>query len=389
MLDIAIGLSFVYLLMSIICSAASEGVEAILKNRATDLERGIHELLDEANGGLATTLYGHQLINGLFRGDYEVGGKKLPSYIPARNFALALMDIVLPAQAGRPSGAAGTTPRARVTPQTVVTASAVSATPPAAPPPVTPPANPLDPLRAAAAALPSAKVGQALLTMIDAAGADAHRARENIEAWYNSSMDRVSGWYKRRAQFFIFVCAAIFAVALNVDSVSIVKVLSVDRSLRERLADDSVKYVESAPAAGAGPTVAPTPAPASPAASPESVKTQAATASPDQVQPCQSSPQGPTCQYERALAELGKTGLPIGWTTEKLPVAPWVNLSDSVAQGWALLQVHFFGWLITALAASLGAPFWFDLLNKFVAIRGSTKPPPPPAPVPASAPGAS
>jgi len=27
------------------------------------------------------------------------------------------------------------------------------------------------------------------------------------------------------------------------------------------------------------------------------------------------------------------------------------------------------GWLITALAISLGAPFWFDLLNKFVQLR--------------------
>jgi hypothetical protein len=33
------------------------------------------------------------------------------------------------------------------------------------------------------------------------------------------------------------------------------------------------------------------------------------------------------------------------------------------------------GWLITAFAVSLGAPFWFDLLNKFVNVRASGKPP--------------
>jgi hypothetical protein len=33
------------------------------------------------------------------------------------------------------------------------------------------------------------------------------------------------------------------------------------------------------------------------------------------------------------------------------------------------------GWLITAFAVSLGAPFWFDLLNKFVNVRASGKAP--------------
>ena len=38
------------------------------------------------------------------------------------------------------------------------------------------------------------------------------------------------------------------------------------------------------------------------------------------------------------------------------------------------LQDHFFGWLLTALALSLGAPFWFDLLNKFIVVRSTVKP---------------
>jgi hypothetical protein len=32
------------------------------------------------------------------------------------------------------------------------------------------------------------------------------------------------------------------------------------------------------------------------------------------------------------------------------------------------------GWLITALAVSLGAPFWFDMLNKFIVVRSTVKP---------------
>src|SRR5437762_14039335 len=107
-LEIAIGMIFVYLLLSLICSAASELIEGLFKNRATDLERGIRQLLNDPNGtGLVRKLYDHPLVSGLFKGTYDPGkikdgayqrGSTLPSYIPARNFALALMDVVLPAK---------------------------------------------------------------------------------------------------------------------------------------------------------------------------------------------------------------------------------------------------------------------------------------------------
>lgn len=50
-LEVAIGLIFVYLLLSLICSAANEVIESFLKNRATDLERGIRELFNQNGGG--------------------------------------------------------------------------------------------------------------------------------------------------------------------------------------------------------------------------------------------------------------------------------------------------------------------------------------------------
>ena len=40
---------------------------------------------------------------------------------------------------------------------------------------------------------------------MDAADNDVAKARENIEKWFDASMDRVSGWYKRRSQVFVFV----------------------------------------------------------------------------------------------------------------------------------------------------------------------------------------
>src|SRR5215471_105302 len=107
-LDVAIGMIFVYLLLSLMCSAANEVIELHLKNRAVDLERGIRELLNDRSrtAGIVKAVYDHPLISGLFEKTYEsgrlswfrrlLGHVNLPSYIPARNFALALMDTKMP-----------------------------------------------------------------------------------------------------------------------------------------------------------------------------------------------------------------------------------------------------------------------------------------------------
>src|SRR5437588_416511 len=79
--------------VSLLCSAIVEGAEAILKRRAKDLEMGIGELLRDPK--LVAQLYDHPLINGLFKGSYVPKMRNLPSYIPTRSFALAIMDLLI------------------------------------------------------------------------------------------------------------------------------------------------------------------------------------------------------------------------------------------------------------------------------------------------------
>src|SRR4051794_29869861 len=122
-LDVAVGLIFVYFLLSITSSALSELIEGMLKKRARNLERGIRELLGGKDQTVwAQKLYSHPLISSLFPGTYDptklgdkwykgYQGRYLPSYIPRRNFALALMDIILPGEDAQRSGAEGATPR--------------------------------------------------------------------------------------------------------------------------------------------------------------------------------------------------------------------------------------------------------------------------------------
>jgi hypothetical protein len=66
----------------------------------------------------------------------------------------------------------------------------------------------------------------------------------------------------------------------------------------------------------------------------------------------------------RAVTELNELGLPVGWSSTAWP-------------GWdPFLGLHLFGILMVGVAASFGAPFWFDVLNRFVNLRAAGRPPP-------------
>jgi len=372
-LDVAIGLSLIYLLFSTICSAVSEILEGFTKNRAKDLERGIRELL--CSGDSAATVdhfYNHPLINSLYQGSFVSAAKKkwwhvgvsLPSYIPSRSFALAVMDLVLPGTAAGSSGASGAlqSPSAPSTPTVVVNAAAPtpvvsalgSAAAAAAPAPAVAP-SPIAQLRAAilSSTFLNDQTRRALVALIDAAGDDVAQARQNIEEWYNTAMDRVSGWYKRRTQMILFGLALIIAGSINVDTIGLVNSLSTDKMLRDSLAAAAQEYTKQA--AATPPQVAPT-APANPANS----------GAGNSASPCAD----PECRAEQATQQMKALGLPIGWSGDSIAKNPRGYPDD--LGGWLLKIV---GWLLTAFAVSLGSPFWFDLLNKFVAVRSTVKPP--------------
>ena len=343
-LDVAIGMVFIYLLLSLLCTATNELIELLLKKRAIDLERGIRELLVQASKKSTTAanptsetpdivekIYNHPLVNSLYGGTYRESGIKskfialkrtqLPSYIPARNFALALMDTVMP------QGAQNAT-------ATISDAAAGQ--------------NQLAALRAGIQKFGNQRLEQALTPLIDAAAGDVARARLNIEEWYNSSMDRVSGWYKRRSHIIVLVLGLLVAIAVNADSVLMVRRLASDRALRDSLVASANVYAQ------------------------EAVKT-AATTPPDPLPTTQCTQlcadESAQCKLRKTQCEIGALGLPLGWSSRSDPRLNW-NANSLGGH----LQDHLFGWLLTALALSLGAPFWFDILNKVIVVRSTVKP---------------
>ncbi|HEY6141312.1 MAG TPA: hypothetical protein VI670_26450 [Thermoanaerobaculia bacterium] len=289
-LDIAIGLVFVYLMVSFVCSAAVELVEVVLKNRPKKLYDGINELLGST---WADNLYKHPLVSSLYKKAFNGRSGELPSYIPARNFALAVLEL---AKGGAPG------------------------------------ATDLQTIENRIAALTSNNdLKKALEAIYLNAQGQAENVIKGIEDWYNSSMDRVAGWYKRYAQVWLLFFGATVAVAMNVDTVVIVKYLSMNKAARDAIVSTAGEAVK---------------------------KGMPQNAKPETIKAAEQN-------LVDSINHVNSLGLPIGWG--KNPV--W----DS-SQICPAVKAHFLGWLLTAIAVSFGAPFWFDILNKFMVVRSTVKP---------------
>jgi hypothetical protein len=190
-LDVAIGLFFVYLLLSLICSAIQEFLAGILNWRAKNLEAGIRNLLADPNAaGVADAVLKHPLIARLAKPG------KLPSYIPSTYFALALMDSLKKADA-------------KGTPMALASQSV--------------------------AELPDGTLKTALTNLIEDGQGDVDRIRSNIEHWFDNKMDRASGWYKRKAKLVMLVIGFVLAIGLNVDSIHVAQALWKDQGLRDAI----------------------------------------------------------------------------------------------------------------------------------------------------------
>jgi hypothetical protein len=321
-LEVAIGVIFVLLLVSLAATAVREAVEGWRRSRAAYLDYAIRELLQDRRGiGLAHSLYQHPLVHGLYSGDYpgplSVGrpailarGGELPSYIPSRSFALALMDL---AARGEDLEAGA-------------------------------PAMGLAPLSAASIEANLPKVGspavqRMMRIALDQSRGDLDALREILQNWYDTAMDRVSGLYRRSTQWILLWIGLAMALALNVDILNIARYLYRDDAARAALV------------------------------------ARAGTAATD--------PAFLQRQYGEVRRDLEALDLPVGWSDVHL-VLPWRARPVSHGAGlpatmeapgwWTPVFSPLLGWFLTALATTLGAPFWFDLLNKVMVVRATVKP---------------
>jgi hypothetical protein len=139
--------------------------------------------------------------------------------------------------------------------------------------------------------------------------------RKNVESWFDITMVEATKLYRKYASAIAMGLGIGLAVAFNVDSIYIVNQLWRDPTLRQ------------------------------------TIVAQAGNIKPDDQ-----------INVTNAKTKLEELSLPVGWNEE-------TTLQNT---GEVLSKV--LGFLITGVAASLGAPFWFDILNRLLGLKSAQKP---------------
>ena len=334
-LEIVIGMMLIYLLFSLLLTAVREVIEAWLKTRAVDLEKCLAEMLGDDDGkGDRAQLFNHNVIFSLFAGDYQP-----TTFVPKPDGAKAALadakDATVPTNPWRPC----TTRTPSYIPRELFADAMI------------------DLYRGGRLTTAAATLN----ALYRSAGGDPAVWRTKIMAWYDAAMDRATGWYRRRTQGLLLGLGFGLALFMNVNSATLIGHLASNDALRQQLVAQAEAEVKNA-----GPT--------RPAA-------------------CNAAPS--TACVTALNARVQGLGLPIGWSAEGRQ--PWVEALELTQSGDLLAGIGQFlmlicGMFATALAVSLGAPFWFDMLSKVMNVRSTLKPPAdaaaPAAVTPAAAPSA-
>lgn len=290
-LDVLIGLAFFYFLLSIVASAVNEGIATAFNLRAKTLEAGIRQLLGDKEA--ADKFFENWRVQALYKPKRFLGKvfrDKRPSYIPSRTFALTVLDTFAPAD-GKGKG---------------------------------------DLLAEAGKIVdkaPDSRVKSMVGDAIVEAQADVDKLRQSLERQFDESMQRASGWYKRRVQLFLFFIGLVLVGLINADSYTIGQRLWKDDVLRAAVVQQADKTVSNTGA--------------------------------DCTQAENGNTPTPAQKAGDCLDQVRQLNLPLGWTKQTSPS----GFFDGLAK--------FLGLLITVFALQLGAPFWFDTLSKLAQLRGT------------------
>jgi hypothetical protein len=173
-------------------------------------------------------------------------------------------------------------------------------------------------------------------SLYEESNGDLEKFRTALEQWYDDTMDRVTSWYKKWTQVISIVVGFVLAFTFNVDTILIIQNLSKSPEARARYIEMAKKMDDNYNSSNGSTTDRAIPI--------------------DSLKKNYDSLKAEAIQAGDVLSISRKT--PLGW-----------NPSSWFPEG----PMSLTGWLITALALSFGAPFWFDLLNKLMKLRSSVQ----------------
>lgn len=392
---ILISLVFIYAVLSILVSILTEWWNAYFKERGIFLKDSIYKLLkDPLNKDYGYLFYNHVTIAGL-----KSAPDRDPHYISGTMFAEALIDII--AQQVVNNQKVKLVINADGTREYQMENTSI-------------PSDIMERFQLGVAGMNTSPFADLMQSFIDKSksGVTENKnqydlLKSHIEKWYNDYMDRVSGWYKTKQRKKFIIAGFVVAIVLNIDSLHLLKVLSMDGDLRTRLvasAEQTVDHMKRD----------------SSALNSSSNMMKTVFIEKDKLQKSRGL-QLDTVQVQKWLCEFNKLdstrkindslamknikkldsalylvsemNIPIGWSGNSAPLswlrssgekatilsspqnpglATYLNARNNHPDGWEIFK-YVVGIIISGISLSFGAPFWFDILAKFVNIRRSGK----------------
>jgi hypothetical protein len=330
-IDIAIGVALLYLLLTFAAGALVELVSSLANWRAKILHDAIGNMLQNSPLASVDEIYANPQVLALCRNDAApsradlmepfgwrpANGGTPPSYIPSATFSGAVLDTIMTRARSEfelsPEGVVG------------LIRGLVSA-----------PAQPSN-TSGAEDALQSV-----LRTTLATQGTSIQAVRFAIEKWFNDTMDRAGGWYKRRTQSCLLLIGIAVAFGGNVSTIAVARWLWQSDAARQAMVTAAAEQI----AKGA------------PRADQTSLAPQQTGKTGESTQPRALSP----AFTAREIVDLDKKIVdlqyPIGWKASYLGESFW-------------FPEYIIGALITAIAISMGSAFWFDALQNLIKLRGT------------------
>jgi hypothetical protein len=329
-LDVAIGLVFIYTLYSLLTTTIVEFIATSFQLRAKNLKYAIARMLDDDNKPLMAHLFNETpiikyLASKRFASFFRVNA--YPSYMTSESFVQAFMYMC---KKGNESET-----------------------------------NPGNVIKGFLEKFKGTETGDYLNFLFNEVNGDIEKFKKLLEKWFDTTMERSTGWYKKNLTFITFGFGLLIAMLFNIDSFKIVQSLSKDPKAREQ-------YVQMAAQALNNPVFT------------------------------NPSPTIDTTLRKRLLSDsdlfkrLGKDSAAFRKAmndsvyqqvshTQKELIARMDTLYKMSEHAQSILSfkrlrcplwffddwANFLGCLVTAIALSLGSPFWFDLLNKLMKLRSS------------------
>lgn len=363
-LETGISLVLIFFIFSIVTYVIQELIAVNLKFRSKMLWKSMFQLFDgktivgrinmmqalpEKDTDNTDNFYNHPQIQSLKK---NLSDKTLPSYIPAANFALAVMSLVSQQSSTNKDDKDNAKP-------------AIDAN------------TSLADFRNGLQAFVDSKgnLYTVLKNLLDTS-TTLQQLQQKIEDWFNDYMKRVSGWYESHIVVSVRIIAVVITLVFNINVIKLAKKIYNDGQLRSSLVAMAERVVDKPEAVTQYYTSSfnsisknidsiyqqQLDADTTAAGKKKILAEKAATLDSLAYQYTQKN----TAAMRSLVSQLDSTNLPLGWKGDSLKTELKGKPGSNSVINLILMLI---GWTIGACCISMGAPFWFDMLNKLINVR--------------------